>query len=309
MSNPHLAGLLQSVLGKGSETARNNMKFSCPFCKHSKQKLEINLITNSKKENPWHCWVCHTKGKTIRSLFKKMGVYEQKKSELNTLIVPSKEEYVKSSTDKPQLPKEFIPLVGVSAKNIDALFAINYLKKRKVSKEDIIKYNIGYCSTGNFANCIIVPSYDEYGELNYFIARKYDESASIKYKNPNISRDVIGLEFFINWEMPIILCEGIFDAMAIKRNVIPLLGTNIQSTLMKKLVTSKVKKIYLALDKDAQKMCLEHAMHLMDNGKEVYLVELKDKDPSDMGFKRFTELIQHTEPLTFQELLMKKLEL
>ena len=56
--------------------------------------------------------------------------------------------------------------------------------------------------------------------------------------------------------IPIILCEGLFDAMAIKRNAIPLLGKNIQSNLMKKIVTSVVNKIYIALDRDAIKQAL-----------------------------------------------------
>jgi chaperonin GroEL (HSP60 family) len=67
------------------------------------------------------------------------------------------------------------------------------------------------------------------------------------------------------------LCEGPFDAMAIKRNVIPLLGKNIQPTLMKKIVKSSVEKIYIALDKDAQKQALSFCEQLMKEGKEVYL--------------------------------------
>ena len=42
-----------------------------------------------------------------------------------------------------------------------------------------------------------------------------------KYKNPDVSRDIIPFELFINWDLPIILCEGLFDAIAIKsRNLI-----------------------------------------------------------------------------------------
>ena len=32
-----------------------------------KPKLEVNLIPNTKNENPWHCWACDSKGKTIKS--------------------------------------------------------------------------------------------------------------------------------------------------------------------------------------------------------------------------------------------------
>ncbi len=34
-----------------------------------------------------------------------------------------------------------------------------------------------------------------------------------------------------------------------------------------------------------------------------------DKDPSDMGFVKFTNLIQNTQPLTFSNLFEKKLQL
>ena len=42
-------------------------------------------------------------------------------------------------------------------------------------------------------------------------------------------------------------------------------------------------------------------------GKEVYLVDLQDKDPSEMGFKNFTKLIQKTVPLTYYNLMEQKL--
>ena len=76
---------------------------------------------------------------------------------------------------------------------------------------------------------------------------------------------------------------------------------------MKKIVTSVVDKIYIALDKDAIKQALRFCEMLMAEGKEVYLVDLQDKDPSEMGFKNFTKLIQETYPLTFSELMGKKL--
>ena len=97
----------------------------------------------------------------------------------------------------------------------------------------------------------------------------------------------------INWDLPIILCEGPFDAIAIKRNAIPLLGKNIQSNLMKKLVSSKVKKIYIE--------------ELLNEGKEIYLVELPGKDPSEMGFEQFTNLIQKATPLNQFSLMEKKI--
>jgi hypothetical protein len=47
----------------------------------------------------------------------------------------------------------------------------------------------------------------------------------------------------------------------------------------------------------------------MNEGKEVHLLEMDDKDPSEMGFNSFTELIQKSIPLTLSGLLSKKLSL
>ena len=47
----------------------------------------------------------------------------------------------------------------------------------------------------------------------------------------------------------------------------------------------------------------------MAEGKEVYLVDLQDKDPSEMGFKNFTKLIQNTVPLTYYDLMEQKLSI
>ena len=47
----------------------------------------------------------------------------------------------------------------------------------------------------------------------------------------------------------------------------------------------------------------------MAEGKEIYLVDLQDKDPAELGFANFTKLIQNTFPLTYSQLLSKKLAL
>ena len=70
-----------------------------------------------------------------------------------------------------------------------------------------------------------------------------------------------------------------------------------------------VKQIYIALDKDAMKDSLRFAELLLNEGKQVYLVDLEDKDPSEMGFKKFTSLIQSTPPLDQYSLMAKKLQL
>jgi len=307
MINQSLVSLANSVLGTGKATARGNYAYHCPLCHHSKPKLEINMTENAKGENAWHCWVCDKKGKKLYQLFKAVDVSPEIMNELKAIV-----KYVGPETEvqvetKLALPKEFTLLDNILKTDITGRHALAYLKSRGITEDDILKYGIGYCEKGRYANMVIIPSYDAKGNLNYFTGRSFEKEPSVKYRNPTVSRDIIPFEMFINWDLPLILCEGPFDAIAIKRNVIPLLGKNIQSNLMKKIVMSSVEKIYIALDRDAQKQALNFCEQLMKEGKEVYLVDMKDKDPSDMGFANFTNLIQETYPLTFSGLLEKKL--
>jgi hypothetical protein len=78
---------------------------------------------------------------------------------------------------------------------------------------------------------------------------------------------------------------------------------------MQKLVMSSVNRIYIALDQDARRDALKQAEKLMSYGKEVYMVELEGKDANEIGFEAFLNTIEQTQPLTFQSLLEKKLQL
>ena len=309
MVNQLLVTLVNSVLGSGKATARNNYAYHCPFCHHHKPKMEVNLTENREGKNPWHCWACDVRGTTIYSLFKQLKTDVSKFTELKSLVKTSKSIKETQVVSSVVLPTEYINLNNVDNNGIMARHALAYLKNRHVSKYDIIKYNIGYCKEGLYKNMIIIPTYDADGRLNYFTARSFEKEPYVKYRNPSASRDIVPNEHLINWNIPIILCEGLFDAMAIKRNAIPLLGKNIQSSLMKKIVTSVVDKIYIALDRDAIKQALKFCERLMAEGKEVYLVDLQDKDPSEMGFENFTKLIQKTVPLTYYDLMEQKLAL
>ena len=308
MINELLVNLVNSVLGTGKRTARGNQAYHCPFCHHAKPKLEVNFSENKKGYNPWHCWVCGKKGTRISTLFKQLKASSDKFTELYKLVASEKEHTEVKSYKQIELPKEFKPIDNTSS-DLTGRRAWNYLRNRGITMDDVYKYNLGYCEYGNYKNMIIIPSYDENGKLNYYTGRSFEKDPFRKYRNPEASRNIIPFELFINWDLPLILCEGPFDAIAIKRNAIPLLGSNVQGSLMKKIVTSTVKKIYIALDSDAIKKAIKYAEEFINEGKEVYMVELQGKDPSEMGFNDFTKLIQTTTPLTEYSLMEKKLQM
>ncbi len=307
MEYTFLLGAVENVLGKSYKRAKDNYAFTCPFCNHRKPKLEINLNTNDKGENPWECWVCETKGRTIKSLLKQLKISGPQAQEVLQYI--KKGEEVEYQVVKlVELPKEFQPLYSAPTTSFSANIARKYLYDRGITDNDILKYNIGYCIAGEFSDRIIIPSYDQNNQLNFYVARSFNRSYA-KYKNPEASKDIIVFENLINWNQPIIICEGVFDAMAIRRNAIPILGKNISKSLLKKIVSSKVKEIYIALDRDALKKAVKFCEQFISMGKKVYLVDMDEKDPSEMGFQLFTNHIQDAEELDLSSLLQYKLNL
>jgi hypothetical protein len=307
MDYTFLLGAIENLLGKSHKKARGNHAFHCPFCNHRKPKLEINMATSENGKNPWECWVCETRGTTIRSLLYQLKTPKEQ-SNLILKYLPKGAQVNYKGIEVLELPKEYQPLYKASTTSVIANLVKKYLYERGFTDNDFIKYRVGYCTTGEFGGRVIIPSYTESNQLSFFIARSYDGNY-FKYKNPETSKDIIFFENLINWNTPIILCEGVFDAVAIRRNAIPILGKSISTSLYKKIITSNVKDIYIALDTDARSKALQISEQFLNQGKRVFLIELPDKDPSEMGFIPFTKLIQSAQELDLSSLMVHKLDL
>lgn len=315
MINHDLLHLLEQVLGKGRKTSGDNYSFFSPFVSHYKPKLEINLASNSKNQNFWHCWVSNEKGRTIQSLFKRIRVDRQHYDTLNRILKTKALHTWKDSTEKEEelrLPQEFIrltdfPTIKDISTSMQMKQAISYLKNRGILSTDIFRYNIGYCPSGMYGGRIIVPSYDENFNLNFFVSRTIFEDVNAKYKNPPVSKDVVGFESFINWREPITLVEGVFDAITARFNAIPLFGKIVQPLLKEKILIRKPPKVIVALDNDATKDAIKICEWLVSNGIRTSIVKLPDKDINEFGFQRFSQYIERLPYIDGYELMKEKL--
>ncbi len=97
------------------------------------------------------------------------------------------------------------------------------------------------------------------------------------------------------------------DAIAVKRNAIPLFGKKIMTTLRSRILTEKVKKIYIALDVDAFADSVKEVEYFLNNGIEVFLVKLPEKDPSEIGYRGMIEVIANAKRVDFFDLVKFKM--
>ena len=298
-----LIHLLERTLNSRSKklTKQDEYMFYSPFVSHYKPKLQINM--SSQK---WHCWVSDQGGHSLYSLFKKINANSRYFSELKDIVFIPTQKDEKESKVIVSLPREYQSLSSKS-KSLFYKHAIKFLKQRKINETDIKKHKMGFCDDGIYGNRVIIPSYDENGILNYFVGRSF-MGDKMKYKNPNVSRDIVPFEWFIAWSYPIVLCEGVFDAISIRTNAIPMLSKKPSNSLLRKIFEKQVKTIYIALDDDAKKDAYYLSEFFKDFGIDSKVVNLpKNKDPNDLGFEQMTVLIGDTISSSFSDMISARL--
>tara|TARA_Y100000592_G_scaffold75677_1_gene118254 strand:+ start:1087 stop:2025 length:939 start_codon:yes stop_codon:yes gene_type:complete len=271
---------------KGSE-----LLFTCPSCRHHKRKFSVNL-----NKNVYKCWICDYRGRNIRRAIRRFGSFTQlqawdqitNRSDLEKFADLFMESERTKDTQKLELPSEFVSLC-TNKIPATGLYAKRYLQNRGVTNEDILKWKIGYCFSGEYKNRIIVPSFDQDGDVSYFIARSYSGD-NYKYKNPKASKDITFNELYIDWNKDLVLVEGVFDAL-VAGNAVPILGSTLRagSRLLREIVRNDT-PIYVALDPDAAKKERRIIKTLLRYDVELYKIDISGyEDVGEMTKETFQQ--------------------
>jgi len=297
--------IISTILGDNYRSNDEHL-FACPYCKHHKKKLSINI-----EKNLYKCWICESTGRDIRRLVRRFGDFNQLQAwdkltnrininEFDDLFAENAAKRIDSQLIV--LPSGFISLNNEAS--LSATPALNYLKKRGILDKDTLYWKMGYCMDGRYANRIIVPSFDDNGDLNYFVARSFSSDPR-KYLNPPVSKDIIFNELYLEWDTDLVVTEGIFDAIVAGPNAVPLLGSTLRpnSKLFMKIVQNDT-PVFLALDPDADKKEKRIIKLFLTYGLEVYKIDISGyQDVSDMGREEFLKrkqnavLVQETDYL------------
>ena len=276
--------ILREVLGSGYDS-RDETLYHCPFCKHHKKKLSVNVTKGFFK-----CWVCDTKG-AISYLIKRFGTIDDRHDwalldqevDFSTMDLIFNQPEEKLPPVK--LPSEYMCLAKKDLPPA-AKDAISYLWSRGIGHKDILYYKIGFCLTGKYKKRIIIPSFDEEGNCNYFAARSYSGDW-LSYKNPPASKNIIFNDLLIDWTKPITLVEGPFDSIKMG-NSIPILGSTLkETTKLFKKIAEKQTKVFIGLDEDALSKSMKIISLLLEYGLDVYKIDTSEIE--DIGSITKTE--------------------
>ena len=308
--------ILSSFLGQPKNNSDGpQLQYNCPCCARenggipdNKYNLEVNLI-----QGVFHCWKCAenngTKGK-LGYLIRKYGgisLYNQYKKEMD-IIIKSKLydidafsgmtiSYVEKSPLT--LPKTF---KKVNLSEYCKPSVREYLEKRKIDQQIIDKFNIGYTEweedEKDMSFRIIIPSYNELGELNFYTGRDYlPENKNIKYQRPkyknikNVEKnEIIFQESLIDFDADIILVEGAIDCIY-SPNTISLLGKSLtkDSYLYKTLREKANGRIIICIDGDTQMSEVKEMYSLLNYGRlkgKIWYIRLED-------YKDFGEVFEN----------------
>ena len=179
------------------------------------------------------------------------------------------------------------------------------------------KYVPSYEEYG-YHGMVVIPSYDQFGNLNYFTCRDYTgipKGKGTDRKNPDIpKKEFVFNEGMINWYEPVVLVEGPFDHI-VTPNSIPLLGSTLSDDceVYKKVTELCREKVIVMLDDDAYSKALK-IYRLLDKSRLNGMVRItrcpQSYDPSDVyrdfGRKGILNLINSAEKLDDYTLLMQE---
>jgi hypothetical protein len=269
--------LLEGAFGAGYlEAGEGNLHVSCPSCKEirkDKRKLYVALHTGW-----YHCWVCGLSGKNINFLFRK---YSPSKASACASLFPDDRPTAAPLIEEvppPELPKD-AALVALVGNDPDARDVFRYLRERGLSKMDMYRWRVCVSNEFKFRRTAIFPSFDANGKLNYYTGRRIDET-KFKYKNANVpKRNVIFNEFDIDWDSPVLLVEGVFDAIKCPDNTVPVLGSSLSksSELFMKLKLHE-STVVVAFDEDAASKAQDTCKKLHAAGCTVYSLSVTGGD-------------------------------
>jgi hypothetical protein len=272
------------------ETSNGEVRFNSPFTPNGKgrdNKFHLYVQPDQKRFFDFRS----STGGSLSYLFAIIGeeFTDDPDLPLSSIDELKKRAYALTSEYKFDIPRADLPCEYRPVYRGGPVY--NYLTERGISEEDIAYYRMGE-GTGLYHGWAIIPSYDQFGRCEYWVARNTDKECERRYDNPQSARKY-HVAFLNNalkesGDGSIILCEGVFSAIVAGRSACASLGKFVTNNQISAMEVAGVRMARLCLDGDAWKETKELASRLLRRGVYVTIIRMPvEADPADMGREAF----------------------
>ena len=301
-----IENILIEILGETRRGFSDDLQaqFNCPCCADenggtpdNKYNLEVNLY-----KQVYLCWKCsqtHGTSGSLLKLVRQYGTpaqYKEYKEELYAIQQTKLYDIdffsggtVNHEEKTVIYPKTYRKIDLSKTKNKRLL---DFLAKRRIDQACIDRFSIGITTWDeadySMRNRLIVPSYDSYGDLNYWVGRDFTGFQKAKYKNCTVDKkSIVYQENLINYDNDIYLVEGVLDSLRLP-NTIAMLGKILtKDTKLFSSLYSKAKgNIFIILDQDTQTKETKQIYKLLNVGRlegKIFYADMKESPYKDFS--------------------------
>lgn len=265
---------LLAVLATGRKTANAEVRArQCPFClSTTKEPFQINAETGF-----YHCFSCAASG-VCPGFHPDVRVPE---------LCTTKRDKTARYVDPPE---DYQPFRDVR-NALKYSEAVRYVvRKRRIPLPVAIAHGMGCCTTGRYANRVILPVYDAADPAGWlgWVGRTY-RTARFPYTTPtDMDRAIVLYQRWhldVETDKPLVVVEGVFDAVYVgmgEMDAVAVFG-KISEPQFKMFLAAK-RPIALCFDGDARHHGLFMAHRLRMHGKSAGSIRLRSKtDPDEYG--------------------------
>jgi DNA primase len=314
---------MEQLLGPAKFNLSNaEANFDCPFCSDSRQRFRMN--SNTLK---CYCFNCSWGGNAISFIQRyqrikwaealdivnfyqdfrpiPQDVYEEV---FDRLFLEDMEETLEEKKYIP-LPSDFHYLhcsLSLQSKKF-----LEYAKKRGLTDAQIESHGVGWCPEGEVKlnedrktylnRHIFIQTYDDLNKPLYWMARAIVADVKPKAFNPvGGVRTINKSDVLFNFNNAkktgtIVLNEGVFDATTVGSSGVAMFGKTLSMKQLVQLIRAGVDTIYVMLDPDALEDAIKIANLLSKHIKNVFLCNLRDGDPNEVGRRGCLEALRNAE--------------
>lgn len=304
--------ILSSFLGESKQGFFDNgtsqYQFNCPECAEEnggepdgKTNLEVSFSLGR-----CHCWKCGYSGPLSR-LVRDYGGTELLKDYYATVKDIKESKYYNIGLFKDMAENAYLndyiklpdTFTKIDLKTCRKKKLVEYLNKRRITQDIIDLHNIGYTTwdeeKSNLRNRIIIPSYDNAGDLNYWVGRDFTGNEKrMKYWNSkNDKNEIVFQESLIQWDATIYLCEGALDCLYYP-NSIALLGKTLSkdTKIFQELYDKARANIVICLDGDTELKETKRLYNLLNIGRLRGKIRYLRLGTDEIPYKDFGEIYE-----------------